>query len=84
MSSCSRGHTLTVFGSTSVRVGMLVMQIGSMRVRVLSGSVVVGVTVLSFDANVVTMIVMPVIVTMGMLVLDRLVLMAMRMTLGQV
>ncbi len=84
MSSCSRGQTLTVFGSPSVRVGMLVMQIGSMRVRVLSGSVVVGVTVLSFDANVVTMIVMPVIVTMGMLVLDRLVLMAMRMTLGQV
>lgn len=65
-------------------VSVLVVQIGGMRMRVLSGSVVVGVTVLALDADLVAMIVMPVIVAVGVFVLDRLVAVPMTVTFGQV
>lgn len=50
----------------------------------LSGSVMVGVTVLALDAALVVMIVMPVIMAVGVFVLDRLVAMPMTMTFGEV
>lgn len=65
-------------------MSVLVVQIGGMRMRVLSGSVVVGVTVLALDADLVAMIVMPVIVAVGVFVLDRLVAVPMTVTFGQV
>ena len=71
-------------GSGQSSVVMQVVSVGDMRVRVPLGLVLMAVAVLADKLRIVNVFVMAVAVPMGVLVLQRFVLMLMAMRLGQV